>query len=529
MAASQSGVFSLQEFSDIGAPLVGGRLYTYVYGTTTHKTAYTDKAGTIPHTYTSDGIGGQYIALNARGELPAPLYLAAGSYDITLKDSTGATIWTRRADPVDDSAAALDSAIRSDLASTSDVGKGSGMVGFIQSGAGAVARTAQSKLREFVSVKDFGAVGDGDTDDTAAIQLAINAVSPTRGQLTLAGGRYLISSPLQVKNFTDINGEGGTLIVNADCSAIDNPSGSASLYVKIHNLRIASKVANTSSAIYWRDISRSVLSNVLIDRETGGTNFAFALRVRSDTSVSYWNKFYNFECTNVSNTFISIENGANDNFFYGMSLINGSTVNPAYGLRISSGSGNRFFGLTLESAMGVAGVTTGQFIQFDSGAVHNSVYGTRTEAFPGGGTVYGINWNVGTNNSIFGHYPGGLTDVSIGDMSGNTYIPGSDAISAPEFVAGVKDAADGQYKLARKSDGSVLGLIEWISASDRLRHNNANGGMHAFDINDTNYFNVASSGVQLVNHTTTPSAGSLAGYVQVVINGITRKIPYYDV
>lgn len=125
MAASQSGVFSLQEFSDIGAPLVGGRLYTYVYGTTTHKTAYTDKAGAIPHTYTSDGIGGQYIALNARGELPAPLYLAAGSYDIALKDAGGATIWTRRADPVDDSAAAL----ALDLASTSDASKGTAISG----------------------------------------------------------------------------------------------------------------------------------------------------------------------------------------------------------------------------------------------------------------------------------------------------------------------------------------------------------------------------------------------------------------
>lgn len=173
MAASQSGVFSLQEFSDIGAPLVGGRLYTYVYGTTTHKTAYTDKAGSIAHTYTSDGVGGQYIGLNARGELPAPLYLVAGSYDIALKDSTGATIWTRRADPVDDTASALDAAIRADLASTSDSSKGAGMVGFIQSGADAVARTIQDKGREVVSVKDFGAVGDGATDDTDAINAAI--------------------------------------------------------------------------------------------------------------------------------------------------------------------------------------------------------------------------------------------------------------------------------------------------------------------------------------------------------------------
>lgn len=46
---------------------------------------------------------------------------------------------------------------------------------FLQAGTGAQARTVQSKLRDTVSVKDFGAVGDGTTDDTAAFEAALAA------------------------------------------------------------------------------------------------------------------------------------------------------------------------------------------------------------------------------------------------------------------------------------------------------------------------------------------------------------------
>ena len=68
---------------------------------------------------------------------------------------------------------------------------------FTPSGTGAVARTVASKLNDTVSVKDFGAVGNGTTDDTVAIQAAINYTgSKLGGTILLPAGSYKITSTL---------------------------------------------------------------------------------------------------------------------------------------------------------------------------------------------------------------------------------------------------------------------------------------------------------------------------------------------
>ena len=69
---------------------------------------------------------------------------------------------------------------------------------FTPSGTGATSTTVQAKLREFRSVKDFGATGDGTTDDTTAIQAAITAVIGTGGWLFFPDGTYKITSALTI-------------------------------------------------------------------------------------------------------------------------------------------------------------------------------------------------------------------------------------------------------------------------------------------------------------------------------------------
>jgi len=67
---------------------------------------------------------------------------------------------------------------------------------FTQLGTGAVARTWDSKLQDIISVKDYGAVGDGTTDDTTAIDAAFQHVVTNGGTLYFPEGTYKVTSSI---------------------------------------------------------------------------------------------------------------------------------------------------------------------------------------------------------------------------------------------------------------------------------------------------------------------------------------------
>jgi len=64
---------------------------------------------------------------------------------------------------------------------------GSALVGFLQAGTGAVLRTLQSKLRDTVSVTDFGVIGNGIADDTTAFNNARTAARAANIPLEIVG------------------------------------------------------------------------------------------------------------------------------------------------------------------------------------------------------------------------------------------------------------------------------------------------------------------------------------------------------
>jgi hypothetical protein len=101
----------------------------------------------------------------------------------------------------------------------------SSLVTFVPAGTGATTRTAQAKMRDVVSVKDFGAVGDGVADDTAKIQAAFTyLISVGGGLLLFPAGTYLVSTQITLTNLvnTVVVGVGATIQSNYSTVAQTN-------------------------------------------------------------------------------------------------------------------------------------------------------------------------------------------------------------------------------------------------------------------------------------------------------------------
>jgi hypothetical protein len=291
---SPVGGVAAQFFTNNGVILSGGKIFTYLAGTTTPATTYTSSQGSIAHT--------NPIILDSAGRVPSgEIWLTDGlTYKFVITDSNDVLIGTY------DNLAGINSNFvnftNSQEIQTATAGQtvfnltamqyqpgtnslsvfvdgvnqygpgaqyayvetNSGTVTFVSglhvgasvkfttsqlnsSGAvsagqisydppftNSVVTNVQEKLSEFLSVKDFGAVGNGVTNDATAFSNAKTEAANVNKNLFVPSGNYLNGKPAGVvgdnilwnyydggdaDNVLNINGDRGGFFADYDCKA----------------------------------------------------------------------------------------------------------------------------------------------------------------------------------------------------------------------------------------------------------------------------------------------------------------------
>lgn len=127
-------------------------------------------------------------------------------------------------------------------------------------------------LLPFISVKSYGAKGDGVTDDTNAIKSALNDLVPgVGGTIYFPTGTYIISETILIGGNVTIYGDGvfNSLIKladNSNCNIISNDKNTIMYYITIHDIGLDGNAKNNTSGsgILLHNVSDSQIYNVRI-------------------------------------------------------------------------------------------------------------------------------------------------------------------------------------------------------------------------------------------------------------------------
>jgi len=230
-------------------------------------------------------------------------------------------------------------------------------VSYDEGGTGAVLRSVQSKLQESVSVKDFGAVGDGVTDDTAAIQAAAN----TGKFIYVPAGTYKITNEITVST----NGTQFFGLSNSVCTIIQNTLNKPIFNITVNNSLITNLTfdyngtpTSGAAAIYFHGTNSSnrlaglFVSLIKINRAYEGIKVVHAINTFLENLQIYnfaQSGIYLEDCGDIFvNNFvidgIYITNGALggivlNEFCEAISIANGDILNCVYSMQTLSTSG----------------------------------------------------------------------------------------------------------------------------------------------------------------------------------------------
>ena len=187
------------------APAAGGYVYFYQPGTTVQITVYQDDAASQAIT--------QPVQLDQNGRPATAVYALVPARAIVFSSTNAQLLDISRCNGIQATTSAVANSLWPGETTVDGVltALGTSLGGtdgnFKAAGTGSIQRSVVTKLSELVSVKDFGAVGNGIADDTAAIVAAMTAVNAAGGGVvSFPAGTYVTSSTLNMLSGVSFKG-----------------------------------------------------------------------------------------------------------------------------------------------------------------------------------------------------------------------------------------------------------------------------------------------------------------------------------
>lgn len=323
--------------------------------------------------------------------------------------------------------------------------------GIPQSDLASSVQTILNNASPTINAKAYGATGDGTTDDTSALQAAIDAVPSTGGTVLLPAGNYLISSALTIdKDGTVLTGVGSASVIringsNLDIDVIKIGNGSTTrAHCAVRDLRITANGQKTAGrGIFLNKCFKIWLQNLLIEKQYRSLQFTNTTEVWLDSSDVRDTKEHGlfidndlmsgfdwyvtncvFDNPDVTNTGSGIYwNGGETLVVNGVDLLRFNTgfyVNPAAGRESRFGFlNNMIMDTCSDNNVHISNTGSGNsvgltFTNCWSGTATN--YGVLMDR-PGSGIVQGVRWVGGKifHNGLAGFRYAGGQDLHISD------------------------------------------------------------------------------------------------------------------
>jgi hypothetical protein len=312
-------------------------------------------------------------------------------------------------------------------------------------GTGAVATNVQAKLRQYISVLDFGADPTGVIDSTSAIQSAINAAA-TAGQQVIAYGTFKTSAKIVFKGNADFS-EATFNVYGTPTVAVEVSTGSATNPTDIlfnSVIWLPKRIVNmTKPATGWAGQGTGVRTVNLYSCQIFVGNvvsFAVGLKIASFSQNNAYNNYYlgHLENNKVNLQMIPGDATAatNENNFFGGRFSHysaeGTNVSGTKQIFIDEGTNtvnnNLFVKPSLEGDVAEFHVeNAGAFITIEQGrweAITPKVLYVGTTASRGSNNIIAGGYNV---EGIVFSYSGSSSDFNnqVAWSKDNNYFSGS--------------------------------------------------------------------------------------------------------